>query len=149
MEDQRAIESKEIILRSSGKKRMPRKTHQDFRNKSDQGKTCCILERTEVWKMDRLRERSPSFEFDRLSTRGTRETLALPQELSMQPLLSGTVVHNFLLPQQPWFNLCSLNQPDCHISSFLCHIGHYPLPTHTHTHKEIISFSVKWIKWTR
>lgn len=137
MEDQRAIESKEIILRSSGKKRMPRKTHQDFRNKSDQGKTCCILECTEVWKMDRLRERSPSFEFDRLSTRGTRETLALPQELSMQPLLSGTVVHNFLLPQQPWFNLCSLNS--ARLPYFFLLMSYWALSTshfihHTHSY---------------
>lgn len=138
MEDQNYFEI-------SNKKRMLRKTHQDFRNKFDRGK----LIQTELglaafWNAQR---------FGRWTDSG-RGASAL--DLRGFPH-AGLGKHQLFL----WSCQCSLyflelwsttscchsspdlicvfsTQPDCHISSFLCHIRHYPLLTSYGTHTVIL-----------
>lgn len=138
MEDQRAIESKEIILRSSGKNE-------------------CLGRHTKISGINLIRGKLAAFWNAQRSERWTDSGRGAPA-LSLTGFPHAGLGKLQLFPRscqcslyflEPWSTTscchsspdltCVLStQPDCHISSFLCHIGHYPLPTSYITHTVIL-----------
>lgn len=127
---------------------MTRKTHQNFRNKSDQGKLIqaeTVL--SALWTTQgfggldiRHQKRSPSFESRELITCRIRETLALPWNYS--PVQFSALQNCESQLPDATDNLTLIRFPNsartpCYFS-LSCHTQHYPYPTLHFTHVQFL-----------